>query len=302
MKTSRAAAGVAAALLVVGAAAVGSQSASSKAEQDLGAALFRETALTNPGSDFRASCDTCHHVGTDPRGGGGGNRFYSDGSPRSLMPGHGSVVQETTLRNTPSLLDLDRAPRLGLDGRYVSLDDLLRDKLVSPHLGWKEPDRARAVANLQNVLMNDARTDYRALFQAAYRVDVEGLDEEQAREQVVRALDRLRAQRPLRAHLALGRLRRYQPHSARAIGRRAAQALRRPHPRPDRQPGRSPRDQAAPRLRQGRLRRLQDLLPRRGHGVGRQLRRLPRPAHIHQQPFPQRRHQPARVRGAPRQG
>jgi cytochrome c peroxidase len=188
MKTSRAAAGVAATVLVVGAAAVGSQSASSKAQQDLGAALFRETALTNPGSDFRASCDTCHHVGSDPRGGGGGNRFYSDGSPRSLMPGHGSVVQETTLRNTPSLLDLDRAPRLGLDGRYASLDDLLRDKLVSQHLGWKEADRARAVANLQNVLMNDARTDYRALFQAAYRVEVEGLDEEQARDQVVRAL------------------------------------------------------------------------------------------------------------------
>jgi cytochrome c peroxidase len=185
MKLSRAAA-CGGALVVLGAVAVGSQSATSRAQEDLGAALFRETALTNPGSDFRASCDTCHHLGSDPRG--GPPRFYSDGTPRSLMPGHGSVAQETTLRNTPSLLDLDRAPRLGLDGRYASLEDLLRDKLVSAHLGWKEADLARATANLQNVLMNDARTDYRAMFQAAYRLDVDTLDEEGARDAVVRAL------------------------------------------------------------------------------------------------------------------
>ena len=107
------------------------------------------------------------------------------------------TVQETTLRNTPSLLDLDRAPRLGLDGRYASLDDLLRDKLVSQHLGWKEADRARAVANLQNVLMNDARTDYRALFQAAYRVDVEALDRGAGARAGGPCLDRLRARDPL---------------------------------------------------------------------------------------------------------
>src|SRR5262245_41144579 len=163
MKGSRAVwcAGV---LVVAGAASVGSQSAASKARQDLGAALFRETALTNPGSDFRASCDSCHHLGADPRG--GPSRFYSDGSPRSLMPAHGTVQQETTLRNTPALLDLDRPQRLGWDGRYAGLEDLLRDKLQSAQLGWKEADRARAAANLLNVLQNDARTDYHALFKA----------------------------------------------------------------------------------------------------------------------------------------
>jgi cytochrome c peroxidase len=185
MTTRQAAIGVGA-LLVLAATAAGPQSATSKAQEDLGAALFRETALSNPGSDFRTGCDTCHRLGADPRG--GPDRFYSDGNPRSLMPGHGSVRQETTLRNTPALLDLDRAPRLGLDGRFASLEDLLADKLVSAHLGWQESDRARATANLQNVLMNDARTDYRAMFQGAYRIDVDTLDEEGARDAVVRAL------------------------------------------------------------------------------------------------------------------
>jgi cytochrome c peroxidase len=184
-RTSRAAT-CAGALLTLAATAAVPQSATSKAQSDLGAALFRETALSNPGSDFRASCDTCHKTGTDPRG--GPDRFYSDGSARSLMPGHGSVRQETTLRNTPSLLDLDRAPRLGLDGRFASLDELLADKLGSAHLGWQESDRARAAANIQNVLMNDARTDYRALFQSAYRIDVNALDEQQSRDAVVHAL------------------------------------------------------------------------------------------------------------------
>jgi cytochrome c peroxidase len=98
------------------------------------------------------------------------------------------VVQETTLRNTPALLDLDRATRLGLDGRYASLDELLREKLVSVHLGWKETDRARAIDNLHHVLLDDQETDYRALYRAAYRVDVESLTAEQAYEWVVRAL------------------------------------------------------------------------------------------------------------------
>jgi cytochrome c peroxidase len=174
------------ATLVLAAGALGSQSRTSKAEQELGAALFRETVLANPGADFAASCDSCHRSGPDPRG--GAEHFFSDGTPRSLMPGRGTVVQETTLRNTPALLDLDHATRLGLDGRYGSLDDLLREKLVSPHLGWKESDRARAIANLHHVLLDDQETDYRALYQAAYRVDVESLTEEQAYDWVVRAL------------------------------------------------------------------------------------------------------------------
>ena len=185
MRTSRTAV-FAATLLAVGAAAVGPQSRTSRAQQELGGALFRETVLANPGADFAASCDSCHRLGPDPRG--GADHFYSDGTARSLMPGRGSVVQETTLRNTPTLLDLDHAPRLGLDGRYRSLEELVRDKLVSPHLGWKETDRTRAVANLHHVLLDDQETDYRALYQAAYRVEVESLTEEQAYDWVVRAL------------------------------------------------------------------------------------------------------------------
>jgi cytochrome c peroxidase len=172
--------------LALMAGAVGSQSRTSQAELELGAALFRETVFANPGADFAASCDSCHRTGADPRGGAA--HFYTDGTPRSLQPGRGTVVQETTLRNTPTLLDLDHASRLGLDGRYASLDDLLRDKLVSAHLGWKESDRARAIANLHHVVLNDQETDYRALYQAAYRVDVESLTEQQAYDWVVRAL------------------------------------------------------------------------------------------------------------------
>lgn len=185
MRTSRVVA-MAGTLLALGAAAVLPQSRTSRAQRELGDALFGETVLANPGADFAASCDSCHRSGPDPRG--GAEHFYTDGTPRSLMPGRGTVVQETTLRNTPSLLDLDHARVLGLDGRHPTLDELVRDKLVSAHLGWKESDRARAIANLHHVLLDDQETDYRALYQAAYRVDVETMGEAQAFDWVVIAL------------------------------------------------------------------------------------------------------------------
>src|SRR5688500_270347 len=99
MRASRVAALAGTLLLLVGVVG-GAQSRTSRAQRELGDALFRETVLANPGADFAASCDACHRLGPDPRG--GPERFYSDGTPRSLMPGRRSVVQETTLRNTPS--------------------------------------------------------------------------------------------------------------------------------------------------------------------------------------------------------
>ena len=135
MRTSRLVA-LGGTLLVLGAVTAGSQSRTSRAQQELGDALFRETVFANPGADFAASCDSCHRLGADRRGGARQagaaeapvERFYSDGSPRSLMPGRGTVVQETTLRNTPTLLDLDHATRFGWD--------------CATRRAWAFPDRA----------------------------------------------------------------------------------------------------------------------------------------------------------------
>lgn len=163
-----------------------SQNRSSKAQRELGELLFFETTLNNPGATFQSGCGGCHFVGKAPRG--GRERFYSEQVPRSLMPGQGSARQETTLRNTPALLDLDGAHRFGIDGRFASLEELVGEKIFSNHLGWQSKDRARAEGQLKTALLDDPAVDYQPKFQAAYRADIETLSEKEVVDLTVRAL------------------------------------------------------------------------------------------------------------------
>jgi len=115
-------------------AAVEGQSRSVRAREELGQKLFDETEIGNPGFDFVQRCSGCHFVGKDPRG--GGERFYAEDLERSLLPSMASGQQLETLRNTPTLLDLDLMGSYGWDGHYGSLEELLRaDRLLkaSPH-------------------------------------------------------------------------------------------------------------------------------------------------------------------------
>ena len=185
MKTSEALLTLGLSTLVLGSAVEG-QSRSVRARGELGQKLFDETEIGNPGFDFVQSCSGCHFVGKDPRR--GGERFYADTLERSLLPSMGSGEQLETLRNTPTLLDLDLMGSYGWDGRYGSLEDLLRAKLTSMHLGWKPGEEERALDRVHQTLVAAQLVDYPSLFQQAYRVDVASMARDEAVEWVVRAL------------------------------------------------------------------------------------------------------------------
>lgn len=170
-------------LTLLGAAALGlgllaqpvvSQGATERARQELGFALFNETEFVNPGADFAPSCNTCHFRGPDPRG--SGDRFFSDTSARSLLPGLGGVSRGTTLRNAPMLLELGLQERFGWNGRWTSLDEVVLWELTSEHFGWRQQDRERALDAIAQVAVDRAMVDYPQLFQRARFVDVDSLD------------------------------------------------------------------------------------------------------------------------------
>ena len=165
---------------------VGAQGGSARARQALGEALFNESEFVNPGADFAPSCNTCHFRGQDPRG--SGDRFYSDTSARSLLPGLGGVVRRTTLRNTPMLLELALQKSYGWDGRWSTLEEAVLAELTSDHFGWRPQDRERALDTIQRVSADRSLIDYPELFRRAWFVDVEAIDRQAAVELVVSSL------------------------------------------------------------------------------------------------------------------
>ena len=265
-------------LLVTGAAASGQRA--TRAQRELGQRLFAETALGNPGSDFQASCDSCHRTGTDPRG--RGQLYYSDGEEVSLLPGYGSAAQETTLRNTPPLMDLELADRVGRDGRFETLEELMAAKLVSRHIGWRRDDRERAIDMLQTSLLNEPTSDYETLFRSAYRVDLETVSTQEAFDVTATALAayvrliRSELTAPWDAFSDMNRIaaRPGPPAKSRSTTRAASPAA---------SPTRRVACSSSGRLgfSSRRLRGVQDLLPSRGRSLCGQLRLLPRAAFVH---------------------
>ena len=167
-------------------ASLSGQSRSDRAREELGKLLFEETELNNPGIDFPQSCNGCHFFGDDPRG--SGHRFYSATLEKSLLPRMSTAEQKTTLRNAPTLLDTNLMSRLNHDGRYASMEDLLRDKLSSSSYGWAPDERDRAYDTIHQTLLSGMLVNYLELFQRAYRVDIEALSRDEAVDWAVKAL------------------------------------------------------------------------------------------------------------------
>jgi cytochrome c peroxidase len=100
----------------------------------------------------------------------------------------GSGQQLETLRNAPTLLDLDSMTRYGWDGRHGSIEELIRAKLTSRYFGWKPGEEERALDRVHQTLVAAQLVDYSSLFQQGYRADVGSLSRDQAVEWVVRGL------------------------------------------------------------------------------------------------------------------
>lgn len=157
----------------------------------LGERLFQENRLSNPGSNFTASCRSCHLPKSAPEG----PRAYADSHPRSLMPDSTRGSKLVTLRNTPTLLDVAQMTRLNHDGQFASLEDLIKAKLTGTHLGWLPGDEERVSSEVLALLLNDTGLDaiaegvnYLDHFKKVYGVDVEAISGNEAMDLVVQSL------------------------------------------------------------------------------------------------------------------
>lgn len=156
----------------------------------LGFRLFIENRISNPGSNFTASCRSCHLPPWAPEG----KRAYADMRDLSLMPSTARGKKLTTIYNTPSLLDVASMTRFNHDGAFDSIEAVITAKLLSPHLGWLPEDKERALDEIYALILNDMGEDeiaegtYIEQFQAVYGVNLEGLEKEGVVDFVVRSL------------------------------------------------------------------------------------------------------------------
>lgn len=164
------------------------RAADTAALENLGRLLFDDVSLVNPGSKLQTSCTICHHAPTAEAPG----RVFSDNMPRSVLPANQRDVAILTVRNTPALLDVAADSSYYYDGRYDSLQALVADKLTGPMLAWPSDDRARALEQIQALLVNDAgaggEAPYSEQVKAALDLDVNSLTQEAALDAVSAAI------------------------------------------------------------------------------------------------------------------
>lgn len=155
----------------------------------LGRRLFQETQFSNPVTSYPVSCASCH----SPKLRAPGRPAFADLTPRSLIP-VSQREKSTTRRNTPTLLDVAKMPRLYHDGRFDSLQQLVKSKLVSRQYGWYKDTSDRAEEEIVAVLVIDAGVDrdsggpYLDQFEEAYDVDLTSQSEQQVFDLLARCI------------------------------------------------------------------------------------------------------------------
>ena len=147
------------------------------AEARLGARLFFENRLSNPGANLATSCRSCHA----PPAASHGEQQWADSTPLSVMPANDRGSKLETTRNAPSLLDAIDSGPFPYDGAYSTIDEYLAHKLTSEHMGWRPDDLDRAKSEIQALLAYDDGSDplaegtYAEQFLEAKDIDVMSL-------------------------------------------------------------------------------------------------------------------------------
>lgn len=159
-------------------------------KERLGERLFLDNRLSNPGSNFAASCRSCHLPPWAPEG----KRAYADVRDLSLTPSNERGGVLTTKFNTPTLLDVGEAKRFFHDGSAETLEAAVDRELTSTHMGWLPGERERALNEFYAQVVYDVGEDniaegsYAEQFKAAYGVDIESMEAEEVMSAVVTAL------------------------------------------------------------------------------------------------------------------
>ncbi len=159
-------------------------------EARLGARLFFENRLSNPGANLATNCRTCHV----PPAASHGERKWADSTALSVIPANDRGTKLETLRNAPSLLDAVAGGPYPWDGAHATLDGYLAHKLLSEHMGWRPGEADQAKAEIQALLAYDDGSDplaegtYTDQFKAAKNIDVASLDVDNAVAAVIASL------------------------------------------------------------------------------------------------------------------
>jgi cytochrome c peroxidase len=155
----------------------------------LGERLFRDARFSTPQGDLPASCSSCHLLEEDPQG----IRAYTDFFNRSWMSFRPEDPRRLILRNTPTLLDVARMPRLHLDGEFASLEELVKGTFAGRPMGWLPHEYQQGLAQLHSVVLGDkgdqaGTGSYREQFRKAYNLELEKLSRDEIASAVARAV------------------------------------------------------------------------------------------------------------------
>jgi cytochrome c peroxidase len=159
-------------------------------EARLGARLFYDNRLGNPGANLATSCRTCH---VTPEA-SNDDRRWTDKLALSVMPASDRGGKLTTARNTPTLLDCTTEKTFPSDGAVGSLPGYLSLKLTSEHMGWRPGEEEQAKKEIQALLVNDDGSDplaegnYAAQFKTVKNVDVATLTPDSALQNVINSI------------------------------------------------------------------------------------------------------------------
>jgi cytochrome c peroxidase len=149
----------------------------------LGERLFKDDRFSTPNGDLPASCSNCHLFDQDPQG----MRAYADFFNRSWVSSRAQDRRRLGLRNSPTIFDVDEAPRLHHDGEFGSLEELVRGTISGRPMGWLPGEESQAFERARGIILNDNGPEtYRNQFKAAFNAEVEKL----GRDEVVTLIGR----------------------------------------------------------------------------------------------------------------
>jgi cytochrome c peroxidase len=163
---------------------------SSPNEAELGKRLFKEERFSTARGDLPASCSHCHLFDEDPQG----FRAHADFLAQSWVSYRLGDPRRNELRNSPTLFDVGKMPRLHFDGEFGSLEELVKGTLSGRPMGWLPGEEEQAFEQIKRVVLSDegspeTREDsYRSQFKAIYGVNVATLDRRELIDWVARAI------------------------------------------------------------------------------------------------------------------
>ena len=117
--------------------------------------------ISGPFAGQGMNCRGCHLVDDAKMTPGGGNRSYADFARHSPIPAREDERTETP-RNSPALVNATLARGrpffLHFDGEFPSTVALAEGTFTGRNFGWLPTERARAVANMADVIRGDDGT------------------------------------------------------------------------------------------------------------------------------------------------